>query len=183
MSQKARKKPFTTAELVARWPHINQPDDKFGGQPKYKCDLFIDDASQGLVDEIKECAREWHGAKKNVTLPIAEDEKAGQTYIKTWSYNQPLVVDSEGNPIPPGSLPMIRMGSKVRVQGNIAENLTIPGVRLELKVLKICELAESNNIPEEFKTVEGSYIAKHDDHVEDALDEQVEPKANKAAGF
>ena len=49
--------------------------------------------------------------------------------------------------------------------------------------MKILELAEANNIPEEFKTVEGSYVAKHDDHVEDALDEQVEPKPNKAAGF
>ena len=72
------------------------------------------------------------------------------------------------------------------VKGNIAENThPQPGVRLELTVLKICELAEANNIPDEFKTVEGSYIAEHDDEiVEDMPNETVEkPKASKAANF
>ena len=184
-AQKARKKPFITGKLVARWPHINTPDDKFGGTPRYKCDLFIDDDSVELIDQIKEAGRDWHGNKK-VTLPIQDDKETGQTYVKTWSYNQPLVVDSEGNPIPPSKLPLIRMGSQVMVKGNIAENThPQPGVRLELTVLKICELAEANNIPDEFKTVEGSYIAEHDDEiVEDMPNETVEkPKASKAANF
>lgn len=182
---KTRKIPFTSPSLVARWPYINEPDTKFGGTPKFKCDLFLDDSKEAteLVERIKSCAEEWHGNKKGVTLPIGNDEAAGQEYLKTWTYNQPLVVDAEGNPIPPASLPRIRMGSQVRIQGSIAENTTIPGVRLEMRVIKILELVESNSIPDEFKAVEGSYVAKHDDSVvEDAHNEE-EPPAKKAASF
>lgn len=188
MSTKTGNKiPFLTPIGTARYPHLNTPDTQYvgkNGQAKFKVDLILDAADIGIIETIREKLKEWHGNAK-VTEPFKQDD-TGEWFIKTWSYNQPVFVDSTGATIAPSKVPAIWGGSKIRIAGSIASNDgPVKGARLELKAVKLVEVVgPTNQLPDDFKTVEGSYIAEHDDVPEVTPDEETKKDpVTKAASF
>ena len=50
MAQTAKTK-FTSPAGRAQYPWLNEPDNAFGGEPKYKTNLIVED-SQKLMEQV-----------------------------------------------------------------------------------------------------------------------------------
>ena len=67
---------FTTPVGRAQYPWLNTPDSAFGGEPKYKTNLIVENADD-LMQLLEEMGRDEFG-KKKFRLPIDTDEDTGE---------------------------------------------------------------------------------------------------------
>jgi|TARA_B110000908_G_scaffold13389_1_gene15453 hypothetical protein len=162
MSQNNRVK-FTSNKGRAQYPWLNQPDTAFGGEPKYKTNLIVDDAS-ALVDTINQIAESEFGKNwKSARLPYKTDEDTGETVFVTKSKYVPVFFDATGANLVGEQVPKIWGGSVLRV-GGFATPYSVSGsngVSLQLTRVQIIEpVSSGEQSGDGFDAVEGGFVGQ-----------------------
>ncbi len=186
MAQTAKTK-FTSPAGRAQYPWLNEPDNAFGGEPKYKTNLIVED-SQKLMELINKIAEDNFGSKASkASMPYDTDEDTGETVFKVKSKYAPSFFDAQGKNLVGKQVPKIWGGSTIRVGGIIAP-WTVSGssgVSLQLTRVQVIDLVTSESGGEGFDAVEGSFVG--DDIMQEAFDapipEQVQQTATAADRF
>ena len=176
---------FTTPVGRAQYPWLNTPDSAFGGEPKYKTNLIVENADD-LMQLLEEMGRDEFG-KKKFRLPIDTDEDTGEVVIKTKSNYAPQFFDSTGQVLTGKQIPQLRSGSMLRV-GGFAVPYSVSGsagISLRLTRVQIINPVGADGGSDGFDAVEGGYEAPEiteDDFNGEELPASVEEEsASKAA--
>lgn len=139
-----KKITFVTPKGIAKYPHITEKDTGHQySSGKYDTQIILkkEDAA-GLIEQLKNIAKEEFPAKFVPKLPFKEDED-GNVVFKAKSEYQPALIDARGKKIEkvPSGL-RIRGGSVIRIAG--AVNVYDKGLSLWLNQVQILELVEDN---------------------------------------
>lgn len=150
---------FTTTTGRASYPWLNKPDSAFGGEPKYKVVLVLEDY-KALVKLIEDAAKSEFGPKAaSAAMPFEINEDTGECSIKVNSLYAPAFFDASGQEIFGGQIPQLFGGSKIRV-GGWASPYTVSGrsgVSLKLTRVQIINPVAASE--EGFDRVEGGFTA------------------------
>ena len=161
---------FTSPAGRAQYPWLNQPDNAFGGEPKYKTNLIVGD-SEELSALINKVAEENFGNKASkASLPYDTDEDSGEIVFKVKSKYAPSFFDAQGQNLVGKQVPAIWAGSTIKVKGIIAPWTVsgTSGVSLQLQSVQVIDLVSSTSGGEGFEAVEGSFVG--DDIMQEAFD-------------
>lgn len=139
-----KKITFVTPKGIAKYPHITEKDTGHQySSGKYDTQIILkkEDAA-GLIEQLKNIAKEEFPAKFQAKMPYKEDED-GNVVFKAKSEYQPALIDARGKKIEkvPSSL-RIRGGSVIRIAGAI--NVYDKGLSMWLNQVQILELVEDN---------------------------------------
>ena len=183
----ATKTKFTSPTGRAQYPWLNEPDNAFGGEPKYKTNLIVDDPTE-LKTRIDKLAEENFGVKAaKALLPYSTDEETGETVFKAWSKYAPKFFDAQGQNLVGAQVPVVWGGSKIRVGGIIStwSRQGRNGISLQLDRVQIVDLVTAGTSGGGFDAVEGSFVG--DDIMQEAFDapipEQVQQTTTAADRF
>lgn len=186
MAQTAKTK-FTSPAGRAQYPWLNEPDNAFGGEPKYKTNLIVEDSQElkALIDKIAE--DNFGNKASKASMPYDTDEDTGETVFKVKSKYAPTFFDAQGQNLVGKQVPNIWGGSTIRVGGIIAPWSVSgkSGISLQLTRVQVIDLVTSTSAGEGFDAVEGSFVG--DDIMQEAFDapisEQVQQKTTAADRF
>jgi hypothetical protein len=179
---------FETNIGRAQYPWLNSPDSAFGGEPKYKTNLVLEDHLD-LLKLIQGCARAEFGEKADgARMPFDLDEDTGEMIIKVKSKYAPAFFDATGEEIFGGQIPNLWAGSKIRI-GGYASPYSVSGsngVSLQLTKVQIVLPVTGGSKTQSggFDSVEGGFKAQDpvaDEEVE--LDEVQQEAATSADRF
>ena len=155
---------FTTTVGRAQYPWLNTPDSAFGGEPKYKTNLVLED-SAALTKLITDAARQEFGAKADsARMPFDLDEDTGECIVKVKSKYAPAFFDATGQEIFGAQIPALYGGSVLRV-GGWASPYSVSGtngVSLQLTRVQIITPVSSSSGGGDgsgFGSVEGGFTA------------------------
>jgi hypothetical protein len=183
MAQSNRVK-FISSTGRAQYVWLNQPDVAFGGEPKYKTNLIVDN-SRELEQLCKEIAEKEFGAKASRSrMPFDIDEDTGETVIKIKSKYAPAFFDATGQPLVGKQVPKLYAGSIIRVGGYAAPYSVSgsTGISLQLTKVQVIEPAQSNSEGGDgFDAVEGGYVAPEMTQDDFDNEEQVLAEATESA--
>lgn len=172
---------FTTKEGRAQYPWLNEPDTAFGGEPKYKTNLIVEDAAE-LIAQIEDLASEEFGPKwKKARMPFKTDEDTGETVFNAKSKYAPHFFDSKGQNLVGKQVPNLWAGSVLRIGGYIAPYTVsgANGIQLQLtRVQVINPVTSGNQSGDGFDAIEGGYVGE--DILQETFDAK-EPKEEMAA--
>jgi len=181
MATKPFKKTIVTPVGVAIYPHLNQPDVKFG-EPTYRCNLRLEgeDATAFIakLEEFKAEAKEHLGATKDLVLPIADAVDQDKNPIpgaidvkcKTRAFfktadgslveNKISIVDSNKEAMDKSVA--IWGGSKVRLALQIGAVSTAiySGLLCRIQAVQVLELVSGNSSPTDMFDKEDGYKAE-----------------------
>jgi hypothetical protein len=173
---------FTSPAGRAQYPWLKTPDTAFGGEPKYKTNLIVEN-NCALVAQIEKLASDEFGAKAaKASLPIETDEETGETVLKIKSKYAPAFFDASGANLTGKQIPDIWGGSTIRVGGVITPWTVLGknGISLQLTRVQVIDLVTKGSggsvSGDGFDAVEGSFIAEEPlqedfDHEEEAAPE------------
>ena len=183
MAQNNRVK-FTSNKGRAQYPWLNQPDTAFGGEPKYKTNLIVDDAS-ALVEMINQVAESEFGKNwSKARLPYKTDEDTGETVFLTKSKYVPSFFDATGANLVGEQVPKIWGGSVLKVGGFIApyEVSGSKGVTLQLTRVQVIDPVSSGEQGGDgFDAVEGGFVGQ--EILQEAFDAEDAPQTQSADRF
>ena len=192
MADKPFKKTIVTPVGVAIYPHLNQPDVKFG-DPTYRCNLRLEgeDAKAFIakLEEFKAEAKEHLGATKDLVLPVVpaldQDknpiEGAFDIKCKTKAFfktpegslieNKISIVDSNKEPLDKSVA--IWGGSKVRLALQIGAVSTAiySGLMCRIQACQVIELVTGNQSPTDMFDKEDGYKAEKNEPALETEDE------------
>lgn len=175
---------FISSPGRAQYPWLNQPDTAFGGEPKYKTNVIVDDGQelQKLCQEIAE--REFGSKANRARMPFDLDEDTGEVVVKVKSKYAPQFFDATGQPLVGKQVPNIWAGSIIRV-GGFAAPYSVSGsagVMLQLTKVQIIEPAKgSGGDADGFDAVDGGYVAPEMTQDDFENEEQVLAEATESA--
>ena len=144
--QKQKKVKFTSPQGRAQYPWLNEPDTAFGGEPKYKTNLIVQDAA-GLVSQLEKIAEEQFGSEwSKARMPFKTDDETGETVFITKSKYVPHFFDSKGQNLVGTQVPKLWGGSVLKVGGYIAPYTVSgsPGITLQLTRVQVIDPVSSS---------------------------------------
>jgi hypothetical protein len=171
---------FISDQGRAQYPWLNRPDTAFGGEPKYKTRLIVEDGSE-LRQLCSEVAEEEFGSKASRSrMPFDIDEDTGETVLRVSSKYAPMFFDATGQPLVEKQVPNLWAGSILRI-GGYAAPYTVngaTGVSLQLTKVQVIEPVQGSGAG--FEAVEGGFVASEMtqddfDNEEQVLAEETEP--------
>jgi len=164
----ASKVTFVTAKGQCSYPYLNKADFAYDVEGIFKTKLRMSEEDAApLIDDIKGVIQEEFGSKaKAAKVPFTKDPDTGVIEFTTKSKFKPPCVDSEGTPIKPDDVPIIRGGSTIKLAGTISPynaggNI---GVSLHIGGVQIIELSEGGNSALPFGKEEGGFVAAANDN-------------------
>jgi len=181
---------FTTTVGRAQYPWLNTPDSAFGGEPKYKTNLIMEDSTD-LVNLIQDAARQEFGSKADrARMPFDLDEDTGECVVKVKSKYAPAFFDATGQEIFGAQIPQLFGGSVLRV-GGWASPYSVSGtngVSLQLTRVQIINPVSSSaggGDGSGFGSVEGGFTAADvmEETTEGPTDEVQQEAATSADRF
>jgi len=182
---------FTTDVGKAQYPWLNKPDSAFGGEPKYKTNLVMEN-SKAIIKLIVDAARQEFGDKADkARMPFDLDEDTGECILKVKSKYAPAFFDATGQEIFGGQIPQLFGGSVIRV-GGYASPYTVSGtsgVSLQLTRVQIITPVSSSQgggaDATGFNSVEGGFTANDlmEAQTEEINDEVEQAPATSADRF
>ena len=181
---------FTTNVGRAQYPWLNTPDSAFGGEPKYKTNLIVDDGRE-LEQLCKELAEKEFGPKASRSrMPFDIDEDTGECVVKVKSKYAPAFFDATGQEIFGAQIPKLFGGSVLRV-GGWASPYSVSGtngVSLQLTRVQIINPVSSSSGGGDgsgFGSVEGGFTAADvmEETTEGPTDEVQQEAATSADRF
>jgi len=178
---------FQSKSGRAQYPWLNTPDSAFGGEPKYKTNLVLEDHAD-LKKLIQDCAKQEFGDKANkARMPFDLDEDTGEMIIKVKSKYSPAFFDATGQEIFGGQIPQLYAGSTLRL-GGYASAYSVSGsngVSLQLTKVQIVNPVStgSNSSTGGFDAVEGGFTAPDIVHDSERVDEVQQETATSADRF
>lgn len=157
---------FISSAGRAQYPWLNKPDTAFGGEPKYKTNVIVEDGSE-LQKLCQELAESEFGPKASRSrMPFDLDEDTGEVVIKVKSKYAPTFFDASGQPLVGKQVPNIWAGSIIRVGGYAAPYSVSgsTGIMLQLTKVQIIEPAKGSggDSADGFDAVEGGFVAQEE---------------------
>jgi hypothetical protein len=163
----ASKVTFVTAKGQCSYPYLNKADFQYDADGIFKTKLRMSEEDAApLIADIKSVIEDEFGSKaKTARVPYVKDPETGVIEFTTKSKYKPPVVDSNGTPIQPDAVPIIRGGSTIKLAGTISPynaggNI---GVSLHIGGVQIIQLSEgASALP--FSKEEGGFVVAANDN-------------------
>jgi len=163
----SKLKTFKTAQGVAQYPWLSQPDTQFDSAGQYKVNLKMSpEEAKPLLDTMKEVAAEAFGGKADKAhMPVKTDEETGDVVFVTKSKFKPKFADSSGAIIPEFNVPRINAGSELVLHGQIypySQGENRKGLSLQLGIVQIVSLSEGMGGSYDLDQIKGGFVAAND---------------------
>lgn len=159
----ANKITFKTPMGTAQYPWLQRADFEYDPDGIFKTSLIVPaEEAKPLMAEIKEAANDaFKGKADNAHMPFKQDE-AGNIIFSAKSKYQPAFYDGVAQPI--AEPPAVAGGSTLILTGTMYcyDKGGRKGVSLQLAGVQIVKLVERQAASNQFKPIEGGYVAGND---------------------